>query len=258
MKRIVTKRVVIIIVIAAMVAFLAYSGYEILSSSITEIDSKSSVGEIGNIILSFISITVSLLLGIVVYFQSERINTLEVSQYDVFIGVEKIDDSASFASEMVEISDGVDNLSRCAKLFETIYNDELELYAHIQVSEQAQKTFIPLSFVTRNTLLITSLCIKEIGVQIETQKRDNQKDKLSNALSMSTSPICRFLPDDSHFLLGISLHGIDKSIIKKVNISIDIIAEDQFSRIHPLKVDLDIIGIDKELRLISSKSKKMR
>lgn len=253
-----TKRakIIAVIVVVAIIALLTYFGYKILSSNITEIDSKTSVGEIGDIVLSFFSVTVSLVLGIIVYFQSERINTLEASQYDVFLGVEKVDESTSFASEMIEISDNTENSSLGARLFETTHNDELKLYAHVQMSEQAQKTFLPLSFVTRNTLLITSLCINRIGIRVEIQEGDNQKSKLSKDLQISTAPIYRFLPNNSHFLLGINLHGVDKSTINKINISVDVIAEDQFGRKHSLKIDLDMIKIDKELRLISSKSKK--
>lgn len=250
------KRVVVIIVVMAIIIFLACSGYEILSSNITEIDSKASVGEIGNIVLSFTSILVSLMLGIIVYFQSERINTLEASQYDVFLGVEKIDDSTSFASEMIEISEDSDDLSHYAKLFETVYDDELEIYAHIQMSEQAQKSFLPLLFTTRNALLITSLCFKRIGVQIEVQECNNRRYKLSKDLLINAIPVCRFLPDNSHFLLGISLHGVDKSKIEKANMSIELVAEDQFGRKHSSKIELYMVRIDKELRLISSKSKK--
>lgn len=250
-----TKRVVAIIVAIVIIFFLACGGYQILSSNITRINSTTSVGEIGNIILSFTSIAVTLFLGIIVYFQSERINTLEASQYDVFLGVEKIGDATSFPSGMIEISENTNNLNLYAKLFETMHNDELELYAHIQMSTQTQNTFLSLIFVTRNVVLITSLCFKGISVQIETSGSNNQDAKLCKNFIINAIPVCRFLTDNSRFLFGISLHGVDKSKIEKIHISIDLVAEDQFGRSHSSKVEFNMVKIDEELCLISSKSK---
>ena len=215
------------------------------------IETKTTVGEISAILLNFGSILVSILLAIFVYFQSERINTLEATQYDVFIGVEKIDSSASFATEMVLLSKNNSNLSKYAKLFETTCDDNLALYAYVHISDKSENTFLPFIFITRNTPLITAIIVKKISVTLDCHENENyQKD-----FPLDSLPVYKFLSDENRFLFGLGIHGVDKKNIEKGKIQIEFEIEDQIGRTHEKTVELCMVKLDKELRLISSKSK---
>ena len=250
------KRILMIISTIAVLCIIAYCGCNFLSSRITEIYTTATVGEISDIVLSFSSIAVSILLGIFVYFQSERINALEATQYDVFLGVEKIDDSISLATEMVLLSKNNTDLSQQAKLFETTCDSDLALYAYVYVSEQPEKTFLPLVFVTRNIPLITAIDIKKILLNIDYQECRNQGKKTSKKnFLVDALPIYKILSDQSRFILGLSIHGVDKSKIEKADVRIEFVVEDQLGRLHPKTIELSMVSIDKEIRLISSKTK---
>lgn len=250
------KRILLIISIITLLCIIAHCGYGFLFSNITEVDTKATIGEISDILLSFSSIAVSILLGIFVYFQSERINALEATQYDVFLGVEKIDNSISLATEMVLLSNNKTDLTQYAKLFETTCANELALYAYVHISDKSEKTFLPFVFVTRNTPLITAIHIKKIMLNIDYQEHHSQGKKSSKKdFLVDATPIYKFLSDQSRFVLGLGIHGVDKSKIEKADVRIELVAEDQLGRMHPKKVELSMVRIDKEIRLISSKSK---
>lgn len=249
------KRILMIISIITVLCLIAYCGYGFLFSNIAEVDKRATIGEISDILLNFSSIAVSILLGIFVYFQSERINALEATQYDVFLGVEKIDNSISLATEMVLLSKNNTDLSHYAKLFETTCADDLALYAYVHIADNSEKTFLPFVFVTRNTPLITAIHINKVFLDIDYQehhsqgKKNSKKDFLVDAL-----PIYKFLSDQSRFVLGLGIHGVDKSKIEKADVRIELVAEDQLGRKHSKKIELAMVRIDKEIRLISSKS----
>lgn len=250
------KRIVMIISIIAVLCIIAYCGYSFLFSNITEVDTKSTVGEISGILLSFSSIVVSILLGIFVYFQAERINTLEVTQYDVFLGVEKIDDSISLATEMILLSKNKSDLAQYAKLFETTCANELALYAYVHISDKSEKTFLPFVFVTRNTPLITAIHIKKILLNMDYKEcHCKGKKNIKKDFIVDAAPVYKFLSDQSRFIFGLGIHGVHKSEIEKADVQIELVAEDQLGRMHLKKIEVSMVRIDKEIRLISSKSK---
>lgn len=147
-----------------------------LFSHITNVTTSATIGEIGTIILSLISVVITILLGYFVYMQSERIHALEETQYDVFLGVEKIDTSISFPSEMLLLCKST---SSDIRLFEGIVCNDLSLYAHTTLIKGCSSaTVLPLVITTRNTPLITALCLKEINLSVD--YFDCVQDKTSN------------------------------------------------------------------------------
>lgn len=249
------KRILVICFAIVLLVIIAYLGCGFLFSNITEIDTKATIGELSGILLNFSSITVSIMLGIFVYLQSERINALEATQYDIFFGVEKIDDSTSLATEMILLSKSNTDLSRCAKLFQATRTNELALYAYVHILDKPEIAFLPFVFVTRNTPLITAIHIKKILLNIDYQAHCGQgMENSEGGFLVDAPPIYKFLPNQSRFILGLGIHGVDKSKIEKADIQLELIAEDQLGRLHPKKIKLSMLRIDKELRLISSKS----
>lgn len=245
------KRRLTILAFCFLLVGIGYSGLKLLLSEVTELDKTSSIGEISDIILSYLSIFVTIILGIVVYWQAERINKLETGQYDVFLGAEKLDFTTSIGTQLLLLNRT--NLQSKIKLFETMVNNRIGLLANISLQEGNEGLQFPFLFITRNVPLITSVCVRQIDVKIQ-HYSDSQKSDLIKKFPIDANPVCRFLPDKSEFTVCLSVNGIEKQHIEKVKIKIYFEVEDQLKRTHSIEAEMDVEQINGNLCMISSRS----
>lgn len=259
------KRCIVILVSCFLIIGLGYLGLRILLSKVTELNTASSIGEISDIVLSYFSIFVSIMLGIVVYWQAERINKLESTQYDVFLGAEKLHCGASIGTQLLLLSKK--NSHSQITLFETKFNNCFGLLANISLQEeintkqerddspQDRTDNLPLTFlfVTRNTPLITSLQVKQIDLTIQHYSESKKKD-IVKKYPIDANPVFIFLSDKSEFNVCLSVNGVEKKHIETVKIRILYEVEDQLERTHSIMSEIVVEQIDGEICMISSKS----
>lgn len=245
------RKAFLILVFCLFFLAIGHTGLKVLLSKITELDTSSSVGEISDIILSYFSIIVTIMLSVFVYWQAERINKLEAAQYDVFLGAEKLDCSRSIGTELLLL-----NQSRVpseVKVFETAVNNQFGLVANISLQEGKESLQLPFLFITRNTPLITALKIKQIDVIIKFYS-NSKKDDYKKYFPVLVNPIYRFLSDKSEFILFFSINGIEKKNIEKVKIRVHFEVEDQLKRNHAIESEMEVEQRYSELCMISSRS----
>lgn len=246
------KKAVIVVGIL-LVCILGYVGLSFIFSSVTVLDTASSIGELCDIVLNFTAIFVTLLLGVVVYFQSERINNLEAAQYDIFIGIERVDMQADIGTELQMISCPQKAKESDVSVFRDLTSETLTLLVHTHMNQQDKKLFIPIMFITRNAPLITSIRIKQIDI-IYRKVRNGQNEEVEKCLPVNACPICCVLPDNSHFILHFGVHGLYQEDIDEMNVKFHFKVEDQLKRSHNITTDVLLSRIHKELRILSSKT----
>lgn len=227
------KRVALPILVTITFILLGCVGFKYALSHITKVETVSSVGEISEIILSFISLFVTIILGVIVYQQSDRINSLEATQYSVFLGANQLDLSLPMGTEFLLLSKKTDSQSRI-KLFQIVDSDDLGLQVNISLSEGSNSIDLPFRLITRNTPLITSIDLDKIVLRIR-YIRDSNRCDYTDDFPINSMPINRFIEDQSNFTLRILLNGVPTSQIRRVFLKFKFRLSDQYSREHVIE-----------------------
>lgn len=203
-----------------------------------------------NSITDYLSLSITLLLGVIVYRQSQKINDLESSQYDIFIGATGLDHSlAPLSSVLVENS--VDRSDFSVK--QSV--DTKSFFTHLKTnfSDRHRHVFLPIAFVTRNHPLIVSLKFSEIRlVIVESSGKKTEPQKFHN----QADPIYGIYADNTQFLFGIGFMLPDEMRVGQILLHLYIEAADQIGRITPLEITIQLQAIDKCLHLVSSQTKR--
>lgn len=223
-----------------------------LLCNISSLSTEATIGEIGDITFSLVGVITSVLLSYLVSVQSEMSYTLEASQYDIFLGVEKIDSSIIPPTEMMTLYK--DNSSPIS-LFEDANSNGLAWYVHVQLSNRAQLTMLPLVFITKNTPLITSLHFESVNFAITCSDESQECDVPCNKkFSMKGVDIYKFLPDQSRFILCLGIHGISADEIRTLTAQIELSVNDQWGRNIRERIEVSVVKIDGTLYLADSRS----
>lgn len=183
-----------------------------------------SITEFISIVLEFISIFITIALGIIVYKQSERINMLEISQYEMFLGVGGIQyndadqDVFELMQRRAKLQGDFDIYQEDGSAYLTFSSSELKLG-----NEQGRYYLIPFKFITKNQVLITSINFKKIS--ISWLKNGNP---IKKKFQGKEDIIYRILEDNSSFVFELQLLGEKISEEGLVKVSFDICLENQY------------------------------
>lgn len=227
------KRIALPILVTITFIALGCIGFKYALSHITKVETVSSVSEISDIILSFISLFVTIILGVIVYQQSDRINSLEATQYSVFLGANQLDLSLPMGTEFLLLSKKTDRQSRI-KLFQIVDSEDLGLQVNISLSEGSNSIDLPFRLITRNTPLITSIDLERIALRIR-YVRDSNRCDYTDDFPVNSMPINRFIEDQSNFTLRILLNGVPTSQIRRVFLKFKFRLGDQYGREHVIE-----------------------
>ena len=250
-----TKKAAVILLFIAFFAFIGYVYYKSCFSKITEIDTTSSIGELYNHFLNLISILVTAVLGVCVYFQSERIHNLESAKYDIFLGAEKTATEDVFPEEIFHFDSQTLADNNKVKIFETAHDSEFALFVNVFAVHDCGITIFPVDFVTRNAPLITRLMIKEILLTVDYRISPEQDlQTFKKKYSVDADPINRIFPDQSHFMLNVVVHGIERETVEQAEMVISFMLEDQLGRSHSVSSSILLVRAEKHMCLLSSKS----
>lgn len=206
--------------------------------------------EVFDSIVNYLSMGFTILLGVVVYYQAQKINDLESTQYDLFIGVDKLDYSFAFDDIFIKNTSQDSNFYVVQSFSKTRKNFLVNL--NIGLSEKEKPIFLPLSFVTKNQLVITSLHFKEIYLTIITEDAKEYKQKFSN--SNNVEPIHGIFTDDSNFLFGVGMMIPDSFKVDRLKLMLDVEVHDQIGRNYISKIQVSLKNVSNFYYLESSES----
>ena len=246
------KTFLIILFSSIAVLVFGYGSITLLLRYISETDVPPSVGEVTDIVLNYISIFVTIVLGIVVYFQAERVNKLEAGQHSIFLGVEKLDYSIPFGTEFLQLNQ-ISDTPTDFHIFQITDHERLGLLGNISLNDGNDRIRLPLVFTTRNAPLITSIQIKHVELNILYHHSSN-KPRFTRPYDANIAPIYKFMPDGSQFDFWISISRISKPQIEKITLEILLNVTDQFSKPYIVKTIVEIGQRCEQTYLLSSKS----
>lgn len=204
-----------------------------------------------NSFTDYFSLGITLFLGVIVYRQSQKINDLESSQYDVFIGADGLDYSLDSLSDVLAESTAEQSDFSIRR---DISGGKKSFYTYLKTNfpDKRQQVFLPISFITRNQPLIVSLKFSEISLAIT---ESNGKKSAPQKFFNHAEPIHGTFENDTRFLFGISFLLPNSMRIGQVFLHLRIDAADQLGRITPLEITITLQNVDKRLYLLSTQTK---
>lgn len=201
-----------------------------------------------NSIANYVSVGSTLLLGIVTYKQSKKIDGLEGSKYDVYIGINGLDYSYAFPTFLVEEHMSTDDFL----IMQDISNGKKNFFTSLDIGgEMSNKpVFIPLEFTTKNQPLIVSLDFQKISLAVFATDQVQYKQQFIN----TRGPSYWQLGNDSRFILGIGMMLPSDLEIDQLALTIQLVAADQLERQNQFNITVKLKSIEKRYHLISSQS----
>ncbi len=200
------------------------------------------------LVIEYATLSITFGLGVIVYLQSEKINNLEATQYDMFIGVEDVDYEFDFGNSFA-----IEKYSETFHVAHIFTTKRKALISHISIGEgKGKPLLIPLTFLTKNQSLITRLVFKGISIVVRERGTNVHDESYSN----NGEGIRAILADGSTFTYGFGLIVPEESNIDEVFIRFDIETENQHGQTKMIQscVQLRRIRKEEEFVLVASYS----
>lgn len=243
---------IIFISFAAVPLVLMYSSKISVLNSFLKEHPEIEPLDLFNSVTDYLYLGVTLFLGVIVYQQSQKINSLESSQYDIFIGTDGLDDSLTPLSDIL-----VENIEDRSDFFikQGISDGKMNFLTYLKTNlpNKQRFMFLPISFVTRNRPVIVSLKFSEISLTIvESSGKKSGPQKFFNR----AGPIHWIFENNSRFLLGIGFMLPEDMRVEQILLQIHVNAADQLGRITPLTISITLQNVDEHLYLLSAQTKR--
>lgn len=205
-------------------------------------------GAVFNSIANYVSVGATLLLGIVTYQQSKKIDGLEGSKYDVYIGINGLDYSYAFPTFLVEEHMPTDDFL----IMQDVSNGKKNFFTSLKIGgeKSSKPVFIPLVFTTKNQPLIVSLDFQKISLAVLATDQVEYKQRFINTMG----PSYWQLENDSRFIVGIGMMLPSSLEIDQLALTIQLVATDQLERQNQFNITVKLKSIEKRYHLISSQS----
>lgn len=237
-----------VVVIAIPILIILLLSNENITNFI-ENDLKITKGQAIEYILTFISIAIPFLLGIVVYLQSQRINDLESTQYNTFIAIEDVDYSW-------ELSDYLfyNNLKNKFYVSHVFSSSHKFLLTSINLCKDntGKSLIIPLACVTKNNPLIVELEFQSVDVILRNDKIEILNKKLHNE---SPTIVNTILKDDSRFVLGFGMTVSNECLFNEIDLKFSLSLKDQNGNKNKFLLEVTLNKGNKEPTFYLSSSK---
>lgn len=208
-----------------------------ISNLITKTLDTDNVTFLG-LFLDYYSISITLILGIVVYYQSDRINNLEASQYNLYIGVDDLDYTFNFGNYFAS--------DRCSSDFNISHiftSSKKALRSTVNIGEGDGKTLlIPLVFITKNNPLIVSINFQSVDLLA----REKNTTLCKETFHRSGGDIKTLLCDGSKFIFGFGLVIPESYNPDEIHLQFDVIVKDQNSNSQNMKTSVSLYRIKPE------------
>lgn len=226
-----------IITLVIPVGSIAILPIPFVSNLITKTLNTDNVTFLG-LFLDYYSISITLILGIVVYYQSDRINNLEASQYNLYIGIEDLDYTFNFGNYFA--SDSCNGDFNISHIFTST---KKALRSTVNIGEgDGKPLLIPLVFVTKNSPLIVSINFRSVALVAKERKAT----LCMKTFYRSGGDIQTLLCDGSRFVFGFGLVIPESYNPDEIHLQFDIIANDQNSNSQNMKTSVSLYRINHE------------
>lgn len=187
------------------------------------------------ICVGYLSLATTLLLGVVVYFQSNRINDLEVAQYSSFLGILDVDYTVDL-DNCIYVPNGQKGFIISYHFADK--NKSMLSSVDFSGGGQVKSVVLPLVFTTKNQQLITSIHYKSVEVALRFAGTEIARRKFES----KSGPIYALLDNESKFSLGFGMLMPDDWNADEVELHFSVCLKDQN-------------GVNKQLEIVATLQK---
>lgn len=180
---------------------------------------KINNGSFISLAIDYISLAAPVILCVIVYYQSQQINDLEVSRCDIYLGVEGLDYTFDFGNYLA-----VDKTYSGFNSAHFFSAEKKVLLTNINIgTAKGKPMLLPLVFVTKNQPLIVSLKINSVNVIV----KEKNFEIYNGAFTIGGEKINTILKDDSRFLVGFGMIVPFENTIDETHLNFMIEIENQ-------------------------------
>lgn len=230
---------------------------KVLFANDLEITKIIGYNDIAGLIAQYYSVFLTLVLSIIVFLQTEKINALEKKDYDFYIGINRVENAFELGNTFFIPNLPQTYLDKSFNLVHSIYNDKVIHFININLNSTSDDfKIIPINLITKNRLIISSISINEINLKINFN--DSNIAPIKNSMQGNKAIIYGCFDNNSEILLGIGLltpkYNDD---IYSINIEMQLEAKDQYENIMKFIVSSSILSDNHNYYLASSKTIKI-
>ena len=209
---------IILVVIVPLLMLVLLSWQEVssyIAQTLTEANSRFI-----EICISYFSLATSLLLGVVVYFQSQRINDLEIVQHSSFLRIVDVDYSADLG-DCIYVP--IKKTGFVISHYFTTESKRILSSIDFTRGRQARTIVLPLVFITKNQPLITSIHFKSVKVTLKAAGKEIDQ----RTFKSDCEPIYALLCNESRILFDFGMMIPDSWEIDEITIRFFLELQDQ-------------------------------
>lgn len=238
-----TKKVITIIVFVVLIVAIPFILHLLITApNITKYINdtlKIRNGDAVGIIINYASFSATVILGIVVYFQAQRINKLESTNYDFYMGVVDVDYNYETGSKLV-----IDHSPSEFHLAHYWTNKQKTIFSSICIGKGANgsQLSIPLRFITKNKPLITTVCFESVNVTL----KENDKVVFNDSFSSNDYTLYSPLEDGTSFVMNFGLVHSSKRLFDEIALSFHVTTTDQNRNITKMVITAVLIWNNNE------------
>lgn len=249
--------IVLIVVVLFIIPVLITIITKVLFANDLEITKAIGYNDIAGLIAQYYSVFLTLVLSVIVFLQTEKINTLEKKDYDFYIGINRVENAFELGNTFF-ISDSPQTyLDKSFNLVHSVYNDKVIHFININLDSTSNDfKIIPINLITKNKLIISSISINEINLKINFS--NSNIAPLKKEMQGNSSIISGCFDNNSEILFGIGLH-IPKynDDMYSIDIEMQLEVRDQYENIMRFVVSSSILSENNKYYLVSSKTIKI-
>ena len=199
--------------------------------------------------INYLSLAATILLGIIVYKQEQKINDLQSSQYEVFLGVVGLDNEYSIGDFLL-----AENYpSSCGFLTVHSFGNSAKCFlTSLQFDSPNNQNFevIPLVFLVKSYTLITGIHFEKISMEIFSRTSTHFQKEFES----KDSPIYEVFEDAAKFSLGVGIALPEEVEIDEIKFVFSVTINDQICRVHKKQIEVKLKKINDEYLISSSKT----
>lgn len=238
--------IAVIIVPAVVVRAIMIPAVTVFLKESLGMDSATAISAI----MDYLSLSYAVLLGMVVYRQTERINQLEATQYDMYVGVESIDYSCNLAGTFAtNIKAGGNRFTQVLGKAEPIVLFNVEGIT----AGDAGAFLIPLSFVVKSQPLVTSVCFERMCLNI----LDKSEQQIWQGEYNVNETINAIFADGSHLIFCLGLILPKQRSIGEIDFNLTMVLENQIGQKQKVKCSAIMVWAESKFNILSSYSKRL-
>jgi hypothetical protein len=202
-----------------------------------------------SIAVGIIGLIETLVLGIVVFRQTNYFSKFNSAQHNIFMGVHRLEKNVPLKDNLISLSPEDSRIPIMVSFLDEGYS----ILTRIKTSDSSDESKtckVTFSLMAKTQLMIKSLKILHIGYELKL----NSLGDIKGESVITSEPVFCLLENNNNIFVNIDFIGCDKKEVKLILLKIKYRIVDQYDLEHTIVNDMEISCIYSQYILVSNQS----